>query len=62
MKIEKIEVLCIRDEDEPEVIYILPSGYINANIEVFESPVDLEIRSVSSNKWESEKNKEGLDY
>ena len=62
MKIEKIEVLCIIDEDEPEVIYVLPSGYINANIEVFESPLELTAIPIGKTKWESEKNKEGLDY
>jgi len=55
MKIEKIEVLKISSEDA-EVFYIIPSGYENSDIQVFESGYEeLEARLVSTDKWKNEK-------
>ena len=56
MKVEKIEVLKIYDDNEPEAYYILPSGYKNTNIQVYESAYEeLEVKLVNSEKWNSEK-------
>jgi len=56
MKVEKIEVLKISDEEDPEVYYILPSGYENVDIEVYESGYEeLEVKLVSDDKWKYEK-------
>ena len=56
MKIEKIEVLRITLDNVPEIYYILPSGYKDKEIEVFESAYEeLEVKLVSKNKWDKYK-------
>ena len=56
MKIEKIEAIRMTLENVPEIYYVLPSGYKDKNIQVFESAYEeLEVELVSSDKWSSEK-------
>ena len=56
MKVEKIEVLKIYDDNEPEAYYILPSGYKNSNIQVYESAYEeLESVYVDLKKYDAEK-------
>ena len=56
MKIEKIEILRITLDNVPEVYYILPSGYKDKEIEVFESAYEeLEVKLVNKNKWDKYK-------
>jgi len=56
MKIEKIEMLRITLDNVPEIYYILPSGYKDKEIEVFESAYEeLEVKLVNKNKWDKYK-------
>jgi hypothetical protein len=56
MKIEKIEVLKITNDEEPEVYFVLPSGYKNVNIRVYESAYEeLESVYVDLKKYDAEK-------
>lgn len=57
MKVDKIEALRIIPVNfNPEVYYILPSGFSNVDIEVFESAYEqLEVNLVNKNKWRKEK-------
>jgi len=56
MKIEKIEAIRMTLENVPEIYYVLPSGYKDKNIQVFESAYEeLEVKLVNSVKWEKEK-------
>ena len=56
MKVEKIEILKITNEEEPETYYIIPSGYQNVDIRVYESGYeDLNVMFVNSDEWKYEK-------
>lgn len=48
IKIEKVEVIKIFDEKEPKLIYLLPSGFENRVIHVYETPYEeLEVKYIS---------------
>ena len=59
---KKVEVLCLMpNSDEPEIYYLLPSGYKDSEIEVYESAYEqLEVRLVPKDKWGNEKDKAGI--